>query len=207
MWGKRDKKMTMNLEDLISRNITLTRSSNNQERVEIKKLGQIQELKKTDQFEKDVFTFLFKNKSKLGIDKLFRIYNCRIDGALKLRDRSEFVLLEIKYRLNWFKACNARIEFQLFNNHFVNKLTFIDRNEIHSGLIIFEEFSGDWKKQAKKRKRKNGWYLFYEEENFLKSNDFKIDIGQFKDNKLRTVNNNKNIKGGLEYVALDRKFG
>ncbi|GBE56338.1 hypothetical protein BMS3Bbin16_00542 [archaeon BMS3Bbin16] len=189
--------MTMNLKELISKNINLKKGSNKRESIPIVNLNDLDILyeKKVSKdllFERNVFNYLLNNKSRLGINELFKFKNVRIDGALKLRDSSELILLEIKYRLNWFKTCNARIEFQLFKKNFYEKLT-EDSNEIRSGLIIFEEFSGDWKRKADCRRLQNGWSYFYEEENFLKSNDFKTHIVQLKNNKLVTVDNYEDI--------------
>jgi hypothetical protein len=58
--------------------------------------------------------------------------------------------------MNWEKACQA--EWQL--RHFLKRSEAKD-NPVSSGLVFFEEFSGDWKRQVKCRFLENGWNHWY----------------------------------------------
>lgn len=106
-------------------------------------------------YERQVLAKLFENRHKLGIDKVYRFKNQSMDGELLLQDGS-LVPFEIKFRMNWLKACQANWQFARFI-----KLT--GRNGCNTGIVFFEEFSGDWDITAKSRSIQNGWIRWYKE--------------------------------------------
>src|SRR5438552_10627191 len=57
-------------------------------------------------FEIAVFNALLRERSTLGIKQVSRCRNVRIDGLLDLEDGRRLAV-EIKYRMNWEKACQA----------------------------------------------------------------------------------------------------
>src|SRR5215218_4921999 len=57
-------------------------------------------------YEIEVFNFLLAEKEHLGIAQVERAKNFRVDGVLTLAD-SQKVAVEIKYRMDWEKACQA----------------------------------------------------------------------------------------------------
>lgn len=139
-------------------------------------------------FEKRAFIHLFDNVEKHAIEKIFVANNMRVDGLLELDD-GKVILLEMKYRLNWFKSSNARVEFQTFvtdpliqkefQKHFPEK-------QPEGALIIFERFSHDWEKRTWNSLHEDGWSLFYEEEETLRKKfpTIPVDVTQFVGNEL-----------------------
>jgi hypothetical protein len=106
-------------------------------------------------YEDEVFNSLFEKMKTLGISHVFRFRNMTIDGGIELEDR-RFVAIEVKYRINWMKACQVGWQFQQFM-----KTKGIIKHPVKAGIIIFEEFSGDWARKAHKRSYENGWYHWY----------------------------------------------
>lgn len=133
--------------------------------------------KKPKQFEAEVFNFLLRKKSGLGISKIYKLKNLLIDGAIKLSN-GKTVLLEIKYRLGWMKSCNAMIQMQRFMLE--KRYDESEIKKVSAGVIIFNQFSADWEKHWKKQSNcgEKGWYLFYEEQEAFK--DFTTHILQLK---------------------------
>jgi len=132
-------------------------------------------------FERYILCYLHTHKDELGIKKVYKIENGRIDGILELI-KGEVILIEIKYSLNWFESCNARIEFEVFLKIYNQNEKYPFKNKAPKrGLIIFSEFSKDWNDEYKKNGRKKGWKKFYEEEKTLRSGSdgIPIDIAQF----------------------------
>ena len=123
-------------------------------------------------FEKRVFIHLYENRERYGIEKIYIFKNMVVDGALRL-DNGKIILLEAKFKLNWFKVCNARVEFQRFlKEERVQKYftEHISKKSPEGALIIFDSFSGDWIGK--------GWSNFYEEENILDLPSIPIRIAQ-----------------------------
>jgi hypothetical protein len=106
-------------------------------------------------YEADVFNFLFANSAELGIDSVLRFRGLLADGALDLTNGNRIVV-EIKYRMNWMKACQAEWQFRrcLFTAEAQTK-------PITGGLVFFEEFSGDWAGVGGGRSFPIGWYHWY----------------------------------------------
>lgn len=106
-------------------------------------------------YEREVLTFLFNNRHRLGIEKLYRFKNQSLDGELILQNGAS-VPFEIKFRMNWLKACQANWQFARFT-------TLTGRDHCDTGIVFFEEFSGDWAVTAKSRSIPNGWIRWYKE--------------------------------------------
>jgi hypothetical protein len=144
---------------------------------EMKELSDLQSIDepKTEplKFERMVFNYLFENKEALGISKLYQLRNSSADGLLELTS-GKTVLLEIKYVLNWWRSCQARIQFLRFIVEKLHEKFCVNKPE--NGLIIFHNFSSDWTKK--------GWNNFYKEENVLNKNMIKTDIIQLVDGQL-----------------------
>ena len=121
-------------------------------------------------FERKVFNYLFENRDKLGISRIFQLKNSRADGLLELNS-GEMVLLEIKYALGWAKCCQARIQFQWFLIGKVYERLSIEKPR--NSLIVFHHFGADW--------AKHGWDYFYGEENILSKSLVQTDIAQLTD--------------------------
>jgi hypothetical protein len=102
-----------------------------------------------------VFNFLLANQVTLGIKSVLKFTALLVDGAIELLDGKRLTV-EIKYRMNWEKACQAEWQFR----HFLKTVEAKD-NPVNGGLVCFEEFSGDWKRQVKRRLLENGWNHWY----------------------------------------------
>ncbi len=86
---------------------------------------------------------------------MWKCRNIRIDGLLDLADGGR-IGLEIKYRMNWEKACQAGHRFCWYRRHNESKARPID-----AGIVVFEEFSGDWARRKKSWLVENGWSFWY----------------------------------------------
>lgn len=109
----------------------------------------------TGSYESEVFNFLFAHTAELGINDLWRCRSFRIDGLVELADGSRLAL-EIKYRMDWEKACQACHQISWFQNHPEAKTRPID-----GGLVVFEEFARDWARRSPSRLLQNGWNYWY----------------------------------------------
>jgi hypothetical protein len=138
----------------------------------------VKDYKATKRFEVEAFNYLYKHKASLGIKTLYRFTNLLIDGVMLLDD-GRLVALEIKYALNWFKDCNARVEFARFFEEKKYNDAHLKRPE--NALIIFDHFSGDWERQQ------SGWRKFYEEETVLRNKfpPIPVDIAQLTEGGLK----------------------
>jgi hypothetical protein len=65
------------------------------------------------QYEADVFNFLLANKESLGIKVVMKFAALLVDGAVELIDGRRFTV-EVKFRMNWEKACQAEWQFRTF---------------------------------------------------------------------------------------------
>src|SRR5580765_6433056 len=65
------------------------------------------------QYEVEVFNFLLANRQQLGIKAVMRFAALRMDGAVELVDGNRLAI-EIKFRMNWLKACQAEWQFRRF---------------------------------------------------------------------------------------------
>ena len=133
-------------------------------------------------FQYSIWEYLNNNKSIYKISKVISLNAADVDGIVILENGAT-ILIEVKYALNWFKCCNARTEIQLFLRK-KKYLELIPEYAMPSaGLIIFKEFSSDWKNIRTKDQVERGWINFYDEQKYFNS-DFKIDIIQFNEGKL-----------------------
>jgi hypothetical protein len=94
------------------------------------------------QYEADVFNFLLANKEPLGIKAVMKFTALLVDGAVELTDGRRLTV-EVKFRMNWEKACQAEWQFRTFM-----KRTDVRPFPVDGGIVVFEEFSGDWIRQA-----------------------------------------------------------
>ena len=121
-------------------------------------------------FERKVFRFLFANRKSLGIRTVLRFRNSLIDGALILASGRR-VALEIKYRLNWAKACQTGWQF----SRFLDTLG-VKRHSYRRGLVIFDDFSGDWAR--KRRGVAVGWDHWYRDHSSLGRRQFTLHLAR-----------------------------
>jgi len=132
--------------------------------------------KPPDKYEAEVFNFLLANKDALGIKSVMKFTALRVDGAIELLDGRRLTL-EIKFRMNWEKACVAEYEFKRFL-----QISEAKANPVIGGLVIFEEFSGDWKRQAACRLLEDGWSNWYR--GHWEVYGFRVDLLRLRGGKL-----------------------
>jgi hypothetical protein len=108
-------------------------------------------------YEDEVFAFLCDHKMQLGIQTIMRFQSLVVDGAILLLDGRRFAI-EIKYRMNWLKACQCNWQFRKF----LQSTDEAQKNPVHGAIVFFNEFSGDWNKKSQKAVNLWGaeaWYL------------------------------------------------
>jgi len=118
-------------------------------------------------YEAEVFNFLLANKKCLGINSIFKFKALLVDGALELVD-GQRLAVEVKFRMNWEKACQAEWQFR----HFLKRHKAI-AGPVNGGLVFFEEFSGDWKRYGG-RLLENGWNNWYR--SYSEVDGFRVDL-------------------------------
>ncbi len=148
----------------------------NAQKEEINSLLPIKNIRADLKYEHQVFNFLYSNRDRLGIQKVFQFNNLLIDGEIKLIDGRLFAI-EIKLRMNWLKACQAGWQLSRFLTS-DEALT----NRIDGGIVFFEDFSSDWFRKAKKKSFQNGWNHWYTDHS--KINEYKIHLLRVKKNKI-----------------------
>jgi len=129
-------------------------------------------------FEITAFNFLLAHKEPLGISAVWRCRNVRIDGLIDLIDGRR-VALEIKYRMNWEKACQACAQFGWYRTHVEGK-----EKPLSSGLVVFETFTGDWARRKPKWLLENGWSFFYMDHREVEG--LRVDLIRFRDGMLES---------------------
>jgi len=189
----------MRIEDMLVRDIKYDKRPRGRNKPDLQQMraeergeyeSKIETYKREDyRFEKRVFVYLFENRNELGIKNIYVLRNMRVDGLLKL-DNEKIIVLEIKYALNWQTCSNARVEVQTFIEDTGIQEEFhkhIPKKQPEATLIIFEHFSGDWKRRTINPKRENGWNLFYEEEEIIRKKlpTIPIDIAQLTEEGLK----------------------
>src|SRR5260221_4242239 len=90
------------------------------------------------QYETDVFNFLLANKEPLGIKAVMRFTALLVDGAVELFDGRRFTV-EVKFRMNWEKACQAEWQFRNFL-----KRTQVRPFPLTGRILVLEEFYRDF---------------------------------------------------------------
>jgi hypothetical protein len=132
-------------------------------------------------YEAEVYNYLITHKDVLGIRNVIRLKNASADGEMELLDGSR-VLVEIKYRMDWEKACQAGWQLlESFNLLEPLKLS----PTPHAGLVFFEQFSGDWNRKAVSRPLQAGWYYWYAGHHKLRQ-DFSAVLVHFQGGVLST---------------------
>ena len=58
-------------------------------------------------YEDRVFDTLWQQKDDLDLTRVWRLQSSVIDGALETQ-AGKMVAIEVKYRMNWMKACQGR---------------------------------------------------------------------------------------------------
>jgi hypothetical protein len=124
-------------------------------------------------YEDAVFSFLWSHRRGLGLAKVSRCRAVLVDGIVELSTGEE-VVVEVKYRMNWEKACQA--EWELRN--FLRRPEASDHHLV-GGVVFFEEFSGDWLRGAASRTRENGWNFWYGEYGHSHVDGLPFDLLQF----------------------------
>jgi hypothetical protein len=130
-------------------------------------------------FEIAVFNFFLLHKKPLGISAVWRCRNVRIDGLIDLDD-GQRLALEIKYRMNWQKACQACAQFGWYRTHVEASA----EKPLSSGLVVFEEFSGDWARRKPKWLLENGWSFFYTDHREVEG--LKVDLIRLRNGALES---------------------
>ena len=128
-------------------------------------------------YESGVFNFLLKNRARLGIQDITRFKNRLVDGELVLSDGTRLPV-EIKWRMNWMKACQAEWQIRRFLRA-ANEDKPLHRR---GGIVVFEEFSADWARQSGSRALENGWshwYVFH-----ANLDGIRVDLFRFRRGKL-----------------------
>jgi hypothetical protein len=123
-------------------------------------------------FEIAVFNFFLAQRKPLGISELWHCRNVRIDGLLDLDDGHR-VALEIKYRMNWEKACQAGSQFSWYRKHQAKE------KPLSSALVVFEEFSGDWARRKPSWLLQNGWSFWYSDHQEV--DGLRVDLVRLRD--------------------------
>ncbi len=114
---------------------------------------QVEGLKPHSKYEIDVFNFLFEKRKLLKIARVERFTALLVDGAIELEGDGRRLTVEVKYRMNWEKACQAEWQFRNYKRR--------NPDKVDGGLVIFEQFSGDWQRKQGARLLENGWSHWY----------------------------------------------
>ncbi|HYV36760.1 MAG TPA: hypothetical protein VE988_13720, partial [Gemmataceae bacterium] len=131
------------LSELIGRSIKPeTKAPNNPTMKIVAAQIQTKSEKPHDKYEADVFNYLLDNKDSLGIKSVVKFTALIVDGALELIGGKRLAI-EIKYRMNWEKACQAEWQFRKFLTRHAPS------NPVDGGVVFFEDISGDWNRKAK----------------------------------------------------------
>jgi hypothetical protein len=129
-------------------------------------------------FEVEVFNVLLAQKERLGISALWRCRNARIDGLIDLLDGRR-VALEIKYRMNWEKACQACAQIAWYRNRVEGK-----EKPLSNGVVVFGTFSGDWARRKPTWLLENGWNFFYMDHREVEG--LRVDLVRVRDSALES---------------------
>lgn len=162
--------------ELISREISAEAKDRGKPKVETLTAGIASRSEKLhDKYEAEVFNFLLANRDGLGIKSVMKFTNHLVDGAVELSD-SRRLTVEIKFRMNWEKACQAEYQFRNFLRRHGKEIP------VDGGLVIFEEFSGDWQRQPACRQVQNGWNFWYMAHS--KVDDLRLDLLRLRNREL-----------------------
>jgi hypothetical protein len=129
-------------------------------------------------YEFEVFNFLLSHQQHLGIARIWRCRNVRVDGLIDLEDGQRLVL-EIKYRMNWEKACQACSQF----GWFVMRAEEFER-PVDGAIVVFQDFSADWARRVPSRRLENGWNYWYTDH--FEVEGLPCNLLRLRDNSLET---------------------
>jgi hypothetical protein len=107
-------------------------------------------------YEIDVFNFLVQEKAALGVSEIWRCRNSRVDGLVRLVN-GRTLAVEVKYRMNWEKACQACAQISWYRTRAADVLDL----GIDGGLVFFEAFSGYRARRKPTWLLENGWNFWY----------------------------------------------
>jgi hypothetical protein len=122
-------------------------------------------------YEKAVFNALFDNMATLRISSVWRCRNSRIDGLLDLEDGRRLAV-EVKYRMNWEKACQTEAQFRWFVKRVPHE------RPLDAAVVVFEEFSADWARMSSSRLLQNGWNYWYMEHHEVEG--LRVDLVRYR---------------------------
>src|SRR5579862_9133990 len=146
------------LAELISRRIIPEPKETHQQQIDLLSAPVVaKSAKPHDQYEAEVFNFLFANKEPLGVKNVLKFSARLVDGAVDLIGDKRLTL-EIKFRMNWEKACQAEWQFRNFLKRHNAKA-----GPVAGGVVFFEEFSGAWQRPGKSKRFQDGWNHWYRE--------------------------------------------
>lgn len=135
-------------------------------------------------YESAVFNHLLANKESLGIRRINQLKNQRMDGELELVD-GRLVAIEIKYRMNWLKACQSGSQLRTFLN-----MSEEHRTQIKAAIVFFEEFSGDWSRKMNSHATVLGWVGWYNGHHLIDGIPFQLI--RFRGGRIETYEDDLN---------------
>jgi hypothetical protein len=95
-------------------------------------------------------------------------------------DDGRYVGVEIKYRMNWDKACQACHQLAWY----VERVQPTGSVQLDAGIVIFEEFSGDWARRSPSRLLENGWNYWYTDHHQV--GGLRLDLMRVRDDTIET---------------------
>lgn len=125
-------------------------------------------------FERATLNFLAEHREALGIRSVWRYKNARIDALVELTDGRRLAV-EVKFRMNWEKACQACAQVGWFRTR---------GNPIDGGIVIFEEFTGDWAREKGRWRVEPGWSYFYTDHRRVEG--VRVDLLRLRAGKLES---------------------
>ncbi|HMO81309.1 MAG TPA: hypothetical protein PKD24_11005 [Pyrinomonadaceae bacterium] len=129
-------------------------------------------------YEDEVFNYLVENRSSLGIESVSRFKNLLLDGEIVLADHRRMVV-EVKLRMNWLKACQAEWQFR----QFIKRRRYEGPSQLSGGVVFFESFTSDWARPVGGKVRGwKHWYLYHSEVEGLR-----VHLLQYKDSGVQGV--------------------
>jgi hypothetical protein len=129
-------------------------------------------------YQRSVFNALLRDRTMLGIRQVNTCSAVRIDGLVDLDDGRRLAL-EVKYRMNWPKACQACAQIAWFKNYEP-----MVQYELSGGLVVFEEFSGDWARRKAKWLLENGWNYWLTDHQFAEG--LPVRLLRFRDGRFES---------------------
>jgi hypothetical protein len=106
-------------------------------------------------YEIEVFNHFWGCREDLSIRQIVRFRNRLLEGEITLSDGRR-LLLEIKLRMGWLKACQAEYQVRSYLRRYN-----ADNKPVDGAIVVFEEFSGDWNKKKGEAKNLWGWEAWY----------------------------------------------